>query len=91
MKKFDDLKIEKIDIMLIDVEGREYETILGAKNKISQFKPIIILEIWDNKKRKFEKLSNTKEDILKFFEDIEYNFIKKINDNYIFFPKDLKL
>ena len=35
MRRLDDLPIEKFDIMLIDVEGREYETIKGAIKKIS--------------------------------------------------------
>ena len=38
MKKFDDLPIEKFDIMLIDVEGREYDVIKGGYQKISKNK-----------------------------------------------------
>ena len=90
MKKFDDLPIEKFDIMLIDVEGREYDVIKGGYQKISKNKPIIIMEIWDNPKRKSENMITTKEDVVSYLLNLNYNLFKKINFNYIFFPKDLK-
>tara|TARA_B100001029_G_scaffold143046_1_gene122749 strand:+ start:773 stop:1513 length:741 start_codon:yes stop_codon:yes gene_type:complete len=90
MKKFDDLPIEKFDIMLIDVEGREYDVIKGGYQKISKNKPIIIMEIWDNPKRKSENMITTKEDVVSYLLNLNYNLFKKINDNYIFFPKNLK-
>lgn len=36
--------IQKIDLMKIDVEGFEYEVLLGAKELIHKTKPVIILE-----------------------------------------------
>ena len=90
MKKLDDLPIEKFDIMLIDVEGREYDAIKGGYKKISKNKPIIIMEIWDNIKRKSENMVTSKEDVISYIESLNYILFKKINDNYIFFPKGLK-
>ena len=52
MKKIDDLSINKFDIMLLDVEGREYETIKGGIQKISECMPILIIEIWVKVKEK---------------------------------------
>ena len=91
MKKFDDLAVEKFDIMLIDAEGREYEIIKGGAKKISQNKPILIIEIWDNKKRKFENMTTKKEDVISYMEHLGYKLSKKISDDYIFFPKNLKI
>ena len=82
---------EKFDIMLIDAEGREYEIIKGSTEKIFKNKPIIIVEIWGNQKRKFENMITTKEDVVSYIENLEYKLLKKINDNYIFFPKNLKI
>ena len=90
MKKFDNLTIEKFDIMLIDAEGREYEIIKGGAKKISENKPIIIVEIWENQKRKFENMITTSEDVLSYVENLGYKLLKKVNDNYIFLPKNLK-
>ena len=91
MKKFDNLPVEKFDIMLIDAEGREYEIIKGSTERISKNKPIIIVEIWENQKRKFENMITTKEDVVSYIENLGYKLFKKINDNYIFFPKNLKI
>ncbi len=91
MKRLDDLPIEKFDIVLIDVEGREYETIKGAIKKIHENKPIIIMEIWGNSKRKLENMSTTQEEVVNSIFDLDYKLAKKLNDNYIFFPKSFKV
>tara|TARA_Y100000590_G_scaffold225350_1_gene254767 strand:- start:2614 stop:3354 length:741 start_codon:yes stop_codon:yes gene_type:complete len=91
MKRIDDLPVEKFDIMLVDVEGREYETIKGAAKKISKNKPIIIIEIWENPKRKQENMLTTKEEVLAYINNLDYKLVKQLNDNYIFFPKNLKI
>ena len=90
MKKLDDLPIERFDIMLIDIEGKELEMIKGGLNKINENKPIIIIEIWDDPKRRSENLVSSKEDVISYIKNLDYAFIKKINDNYIFFPNNLK-
>ena len=33
----------------------------------------------------------TKEDVVSYIENLGYKLLKKINDNYIFFPKNLKI
>jgi len=38
------LNISDFDILLADVEGKEYELLKGGKNKITKYKPIIIME-----------------------------------------------
>ena len=91
MKKLDDLKIEKFDIILIDVEGKENEMIKGATKKILKNKPIIIIEIWENKKRTLENMLTTKEHVIKNIVGLGYKLVKKFNDNYIFFPENLKI
>ena len=91
MKKFDDLSVSKFDIVLIDVEGREYEVLKGGSKKISQNKPIIIVEIWNNAKRKLENMSSTKEDVIKYTTSLNYRLLNKVNDDYIFFPENLKV
>ena len=74
MKRIDDLPVEKFDIMLVDVEGREYETIKGAAKKISKNKPIIIIEIWENPKRKQENMLTTKEEVLAYINNLDYKY-----------------
>ena len=40
----EELNIKKIDVIKIDVEGHEFEVLEGAKDTITQNKPIIIME-----------------------------------------------
>jgi len=47
-------------IVKIDVEGSEYEVLLGVKKLIKKYKPIIILEMWEKEKDS------------KFLENFEY-------------------
>ncbi len=43
------------DYIKLDVEGHEYEALIGAKKTIEQSKPAIILEIWNASYRNNEK------------------------------------
>jgi FkbM family methyltransferase len=86
MNKLDNLNIKKIDIVLVDIEGGEYEFLLGAENKLKLDKPIIIIEIWDNYKRITENMTTKKEDIINYITQLGYNLIKNIGDDFIFEP-----
>ena len=44
MIRLDELVKEKVDVIKIDVEGMEAEVIMGAKNLIKKWKPIIFWE-----------------------------------------------
>ncbi len=86
MKKLDDLNISNFDILLADVEGKEYELLVGGKKKILKYKPIIIVEIWNNEKRILEKMLTTNEEIINYIVNLGYKLLNKIGDNYIFLP-----
>ena len=88
MKKLDDLNITEFDILLADVEGKEYELLKGGKNKIIKYKPIIIVEIWNNNKRNLERMQTTNDEIINYIINLGYKLIKQIGDNYIFLPKN---
>ena len=90
MKRLDDLNISNFDILLADVEGKEYELLKGGKNKIKKYKPIIIIEIWNNKKRKLEKMLTSNEEIINYIINLGYKLINQIGDNYIFLPINKK-
>ena len=42
----DKLNLKRIDLIKIDVEGAEYEVMLGLEETISRFKPKLFVEIW---------------------------------------------
>ena len=86
MSKFDNLKIDNFDIILIDIEGLEYEFLLGAKEKIIKNKPIIIIEIWSDYKRKRENMKTTQNEIIDLIISFGYKLKKQICDDFIFEP-----
>ena len=88
MKKLDDLNISNFDILLADVEGKEYELLKGGINKIKMYKPIIILEIWNNNKRNLERMQTTTDEIIKYIINLGYKLTKQLGDNYVFLPKE---
>jgi len=88
MKKLDDLNISNFDVLLADVEGKEYELLKGGKNKIKKYKPIIIVEIWNNNKRNLESMQTTSDEIINYVVNLGYKLIKQLGDNYVFLPKD---
>lgn len=76
-KIIDELNIQNVGYIKIDVEGHEYEALLGMEKIISRDKPTIMIEIHDN--------CITKNDTFLFFEKIGYKKYYKISHcDYIF-------
>jgi len=87
MNKLDNIKIDNFDIMLVDIEGSEHDFLLGAEEKIKKNRPIIIIEIWDDNKRKNENMTTTQNEIINHILSLNYTLIKNIHDDFIFEPK----
>ena len=86
MSKFDNLNIDNYQLLLIDIEGLEYDFFLGAQKSIIKNKPIIITEIWDNKKRAMENMKISKEKVIQLILSMGYQIYKKMLDDYVFIP-----
>ena len=91
IKRFDDLLVQEFDIVLIDVEGREYDVLKGAKKKIIQNMPILIIEIWNNYKRKKENMKTSQEDVSNYIISFGYKLLNKSSNDFIFVPKDMNI
>ena len=48
--------------------------------------PIIIIEIWNNYKRKRENMIETQEDVINYITSLNYMLVKQIGDDFIFEP-----
>jgi|SRR3989344_3355771 len=86
--KLDDfLKNEKnIKLIKIDTEGADFEVLMGARQIIKKWRPVLIFEISGNHSQ--EKIKNKIYDFLKK----EGYIIRKINySNSIAFPKEKKM
>ena len=80
-------EIDNFDIILIDIEGMEDRFLLGSRAKIIKNKPIIIIEIWDDDKRKSENMFSSRQDIIDVIISLGYTIYKIIDDvDYVFLP-----
>lgn len=86
IEKLDNLNIDNFDIMLVDIEGSEYNFLLGATEKIKKNKPIIIIEIWDNNKMERENMDVTRETTINYITSLNYKLVKQLGDDFIFEP-----
>lgn len=84
MNKLDDTDIDHFDIMLVDIEGCEYNFLLGAKQKIIKNKPIIIIEIWDDNKRRKENMNESREDVIELILSMGYELKGISADDFLF-------
>lgn len=68
----DNYKYEgNVSLIKIDVEGNELETLQGAKNLIEKYKPVLIIEIWNQESYLSQKLK-----VLNYLKEINYNYIR---------------
>jgi FkbM family methyltransferase len=86
IEKLDNLNIDNFDIMLVDIEGSEYNFLLGSTEKIKKNKPIIIIEIWDNNKMEVENMDMTREKTINYIVSLNYKLVKQLGDDFIFEP-----
>tara|TARA_B110000503_G_C7041720_1_gene368499 strand:- start:39 stop:896 length:858 start_codon:yes stop_codon:yes gene_type:complete len=81
--------LKKLNFIKLDIEGAEYSALLGAKNSISKFKPIIYLE--NNDINRFNLIINLLKKTYQpyFFEkNGKITKLKKFSKgNVLFFPK----
>lgn len=90
MYPLDDVnEIDNFDIMLIDIEGMEARFLSGAYNKIMKNKPIIIIEIWNNSKRREEKMLSSREQVINTILSFGYKLLSSIDDDFVFIPNSL--
>jgi FkbM family methyltransferase len=60
-------EIPKIDLIKIDVEGMDMDVLIGARNTIKTFKPIIFIEHNDNRKSVLDTIKN-------YLNEFEYDY-----------------
>ncbi|MDY0090817.1 MAG: FkbM family methyltransferase [Flavobacteriaceae bacterium] len=96
---------EEVSFMSIDVEGFEYQVLLGARQILSQSKPVFILEV--NKKYLKTRGNTSVNELYKFLESMHYNcyyintfglekvegvnFLDKSNKNWLCIHSDSKV
>lgn len=65
--------IKNIDVIKLDIEGSEYKALIGAKDTLNQYHPILIIEICP---RALEINGTCTENILNFLSNFHYKFYR---------------
>lgn len=63
---------ERIDFIKVDIEGYEYEFLMGARVTISNFRPTILMEIVDSRLAKYNASSKQ---VFDFMTDLGYMYL----------------
>lgn len=77
--QIDQLGLDSCDLIHLDIEGYEYYALMGAKNTITQFKPTIVVEVWDQLDNRFEKNLNNK--LADLFHELDYVYITTFHES----------
>jgi FkbM family methyltransferase len=89
----DQVNISPFDLLIMDVEGMEHEIIEGARQVITANKPVIMMEIWCDRKREYERMPTTERDIINYMCDtFGYLHVGNLADDHFFVhPSKLNL
>jgi FkbM family methyltransferase len=79
MLRIDDLALDQCDLIQLDIEGYEYYALLGAAKTIEQFHPVIVVEVWEQLKNRFDGNINQKLD--DFLQSMGYTLTKTLYDS----------
>jgi FkbM family methyltransferase len=75
----DDVLSEKVDFIKIDTDGSDAKVILGGKQLINKYKPVILFEICGTRTKEYESTLN---EAVSYLEDMGYR-LYIIDDNKI--------
>jgi hypothetical protein len=81
----DSIKLDKIDLMLVDIEGMEDKFLIGAEQTLKKDLPDLLIEIWNDDKRKYENMKTTQQQIIQNILSLGYNKVEKIDDSDFLF------
>ncbi len=77
LKRLDDLNLPKCDLLKIDVEGFEYDVLLGARETLKKFHPHIFVELWDKEVCERDGLDYTFDKVKQYLEELGYKIERK--------------
>lgn len=77
--KIDNLGLTSCSAIQLDIEGYEYFALLGAINTINTYKPVIVLEIWDQHNNRYGKNINIQ--TVSLLESLGYKQISSFHDS----------
>jgi FkbM family methyltransferase len=83
----DSLDLPRIDAMLVDVEGMEDKLLAGASTTLRRDLPLLLMEIWDDRKRREERMSTTRQQMVDTVMRLGYTSIERVGDDDFLFSR----
>jgi FkbM family methyltransferase len=77
-----DKKIEKINLIKIDVEGYEMEVLKGAEQSIIKYKPILFIELDDNN---LKQQNSSAKELISYLINLNYFIINSLTNQQVNF------
>jgi hypothetical protein len=68
-EEFDRLKLRRVDVIKLDIEGAELLALNGSEQTLRRFRPLVIIEI---NKKTFEAAGYSGETVMEFFRQHRY-------------------
>lgn len=90
MMTLDELDLSNVSLIKIDVEGHEAGLIQGARETIRASKPLILVEVWSDEKRKAEGLPTTQREVLESIRSLGYAVTAVARWDYLAIPIGLR-
>jgi FkbM family methyltransferase len=88
LRRFDDIaaecRLERLDVMKLDVEGAEWMVLRGAENSIKRFRPVIIVEISAST---YGRAGYSPRDLFSYFESLAYD-LRNLEDGSTKLPSE---
>lgn len=86
--QIDSLGLDACDLIHLDIEGYEYFALLGASSTIEKYKPVVVVEMWDELNDRFGENLNLK--TTTFLEDLGYSHITTLaNSDKVFIHESI--
>ena len=81
----DSLDLPRIDAMLVDVEGMEDKLIGGARMTLQRDLPLLLIEIWNDEKRRQENMRTTRQQVIDSIMRLGYTSFERVDDDDFLF------
>jgi len=77
-------KLDRVDVIKIDVEGAEFEVLKGAANILDEYRPVLVIELMPNQ---LKSMGTSMDEVTRFLASHGYSMSRRLgNENFEWVP-----